>query len=716
MVRVSSLLLVALFVALALPSGAGAAAGYTLKPLRFDVITGPDNDTHCSVNADLYTPDGVSRAHPAAAMLATNGFGGSKADFDNLGPSYARRGYVFLAYSGLGFGDSGCKIELDDPDWDGKAGSQLVSFLGGSKAATDGTKIDYVIHDARDHAGRVRDDDPRVGMIGGSYGGQIQFSVAGVDPRVDAIVPQITWNDLSYSLAPNNTDFASGVTYKTPGVTKTDWPVLFFGLGVGQGFQQALQDGDSSHIGTCPNFDDRACPGLVQSGARGYPDDTTLAFLRHASVSTYMSRIRIPTFLAQGQSDTLFDLQEAIATWRSLRAQGVPVKMLWRSAGHSGGSISGENNETNPEAAYESREELEFLDYYLRGIGDPPALDLQFVRDWVTYKGDAIATVGETRSYPAGADRTLYLSGANTLVSTRSAVQAGNAPMVAAPNGASSTGGGFADVGTQDAPGTAVAFSTPPLSADTDVAGVPRLDVRLDAPTFAQTQGADPAGKLVLFAKLYDVDASGNATLPRNLVSAVRVADVTKPVTIELPGIVHRFAKGHQISLVLATSDVAYHGNDVGGPVSVVADPSAPSALTIPVLGAPAGAPGSGPDGTTPYESPPGAPPSQPAGLGGPPRSAAAATLPRARTCASRRRFTIHLRRAPRHDHIRSAEVRVNGRRVRVVRGPRLRARVDLRGLPKGTFRVVITVRTVRGRTLRSARSYHTCAPRRARR
>ena len=31
-----------------------------------------------------------------------------------------------LAYTGLGFGDSGCKITLDDPDYDGKAGKQLV--------------------------------------------------------------------------------------------------------------------------------------------------------------------------------------------------------------------------------------------------------------------------------------------------------------------------------------------------------------------------------------------------------------------------------------------------------------------------------------------------------------------------------------------------------------------------------------------------------------
>ena len=46
-------------------------------------------------------------------------------------------------------------------------------------------------------------------MTGGSYGGQIQFAAAAYEKqagtnRLDAIVPLITWNDLSYSLAPEN--------------------------------------------------------------------------------------------------------------------------------------------------------------------------------------------------------------------------------------------------------------------------------------------------------------------------------------------------------------------------------------------------------------------------------------------------------------------------------------------------------------------------------
>src|SRR3954452_10355998 len=601
------------------PASALAADPFTVKALTFDVMTGPKSDTPCKVSADLYKPNDASATNPAPAVMATNGFGGSKTDFQTIGAAYARRGYVFLAYSGLGFGGSGCKIQLDDPDWDGRAGSQLLSFLGGTKAASDGTKADYVMLDGP--------GDPRVGMIGGSYGGQIQFAVAGLDRRLDAIVPQITWNDLSYSLTPNNTDFAKGVTYATPGVSKLDWPVLFFGLGVGQGFEHAFTDQDPSHLsGTCPNFDDRVCASLVQSGSTGYPDATTLDLLRHASVASYMSKIRIPTFLAQGQSDTLFDLQEVVATYQALRAQGTPVKMLWRSSGHSGGGLGAqESSSTALEGSYESRMELEWFDYYLRGIGDPPSLDVDFLRDWALPKsGDAASAVGVTPSYPVGSDQTLYLSGTNALVSARGSIAAGTASMAAAPGAPASTGGGYTDVGANDAPGASVSFSTPALGADKDVVGIPRLTVSLDAPTFAAAQAADPATHLVMFAKLYDVDAAGDVSLPRTLVSSVRVADVTKPVTIELPGIAHRFAKGHSMRLVLTTSDATYHGNNFAGPVSVSVDPAKASALTIPVLGEQAGPTGSGPNGTTPFKAASGAPAPQPAGLGGPPRAGGA--------------------------------------------------------------------------------------------
>jgi hypothetical protein len=565
-----------------LPAVAADEPAFTVEAMTFDVVVGPDDDTTCVVDADLYLPRGASRARPVPALLATNGFGGDKRGFTTVAAAYAERGYAFLAYSGLGFGKSGCKIYLDDPDWDGKAGSQLVSYLGGSKANRAGKRADFVVRDRVSHDGRRRPDDPRVGMLNGSYGGAIQFAVAAQDPRLDAISPANTWNDLSYSLAPNDTDFTSGVSSANPGVMKADWPPLFTAAGF-----LGLRSGDPSRLGSCPNFTDQVCAGLARTLATGYPDKDLVALLRHASVSSYVKRVRIPTLLTQGQHDTLFNLQESVATYRALKAQGTPVSMLWISAGHSGGGLgTAEYDFAAPERAYASRMELRFFEHHLKRKGPVPK-GFSFFRSWVPYEGDAAPAVATAPSYPVGSSRTLHLSGAADLVPAPSEARPGSARIVSPvlPGG---TGGGTQDLGSHDVPGTAAAFTSAPLAADTDVVGVPELTVQLDAPTFAATQAVDPAGRLVLFAKLVDVDPSGATTdvLPANLVSAVRVADVTRPLRIELPGIVHRFARGHSLRLVLSTGSAAYRGSAGAGPVTVLAGPATGSALRIPVLAA----------------------------------------------------------------------------------------------------------------------------------
>jgi hypothetical protein len=82
------------------------------------------------------------------------------------------------------------------------------------------------------------------------------------------------------------------------------------------------------------------------------------------------------------------------------------------------------------------------------------------------------------------------------------------------------------------------------------------------------------------------------------------------------------------------------------------------------------------------------------------------------RSCVSRRSFRIRIR-VPRGKKAISATVRVNGKKVRVVRGKRLRAAVRLRGLPKGRFSIRITVRLANGKRITGVRRYHTCIPKR---
>ncbi len=577
-------------------AAADSTPGYSLQHVTVHVKVGPGNDQSCLVDADIYKPDTASRSHRKPAILTTNGFGGSKDDSNEsaIGRGFVKQGYVVLAYTGLGFPDSGCKITLDDPAYDGKAGKQMVSVLAGTRSYTgaDGKahRIRYVSREAK--------GDPRVGMIGGSYGGQIQYAVAMQDKRVDALIPIITWNDLSYSLAPNNTSLSRGVTYRTPGVGKKQWVDLFFSVGITDGVQGGSVD-PSRNFPPCPNFADAACGAAVRLNTTGYPDASTLQLARHASVSTYLGRIKAPTLLVQGQKDTLFNLQEAVATFRGLRAQGTPARMIWQSWGHSGSTPApGELDfdASSLRSSYLGDRFLDWMDHYVKGTRAPVGPRFAYFRDWVRYDtrpghaGTAIRTAYAERSrFSQDPTATLYFTGSDGLTSDRSKVATGSASYAnasAAPTSYSETSGlEGSQVNNQpsDAPGTFASWTTAPLASGANLVGSSRLTLRLDAPVAAQTQTGDPAGKLVLFAKVYDVAPDGTQKLQNRLVSPVRVSDVTKPVQVVLPGVVQRFPAGHRIRVTVAASDFAYAGNAAPQPVTVRTSAAAPSTLRMPL-------------------------------------------------------------------------------------------------------------------------------------
>jgi predicted acyl esterase len=664
---------------------ASAADAVTVKTLHFAVLVGPNDDVKCDVIGDLYTPAGVDKAHPAPAILTTNGFGGSKNDGAKLGKAYAARGYVVLSYSGLGFGGSTCKITLDDRDYDGKAGSQLVTFLGGGSAATDGTKVDDVRLDQTAHDGRHHDFDPRIGMIGGSYGGQIQFAVAGIDPRLDTIVPQITWNDLSYSLAPNNTALAHGVSSDTPGSAKLIWSAGFFAEGVVQGLGAAGDD--PARLLPCPNFADNACLSLAATGALGGPPDSSVSFLRHASVVSFVDQIKIPTLLSQGETDTLFNLQEAVATYRSLKAQGTPVKLIWRSSGHSGGSIRGEDAANLDKPNYEGATYYAWFEHYLKDDPRAPSLDFSFFRDWVRFPaGNATAAYGRAASYPVADTLDQDLSSDGTLVSDAAKVKAGAATFLAtlAGVGTSYSEISILDPGAtpSDVPGTSAAFTGAPLEQDTEVVGVPSADLRFSAPLQQLTAPLGAPAELVVYVRLEDVAPDGSVVLPHKLVSPVRIAQPELAAHIELPGIVHKFAKGHRLRLVVYGGDLAYRGGNVGGPVSVLTDPSRPGVLHVPVARE-----------SSDY---------------GP---VVAASAPPKAACASRRAVVVHVKRVYR-SRVRSGRVVVAGRTVARLTGTRTSARVVLNGRAKGTVVVKLVLKLRSGRTVTDVRRYRVCTKR----
>jgi predicted acyl esterase len=574
---------------------------------------GPEHRT-CKIDADLYVPSSVTAAAPGPALLVTNGFGGTKDDQEPLAQGFGEQGYVTLSYTGIGFVDGdNCPITLDDREHDGAAASQLIRFLGGDPAinAVDyGTQNRVTVNEvARDDTKSGTRFDPQVGMTGGSYGGQIQFATAGFEKaartnRLDAIIPLITWNDLSYSLAPENSSLPQGtarsgsVTYSGTGVFKYQWASLFTTVGVGNGLADVTALADPARVrnyvnNNCANFEVQVCQALLEVGTLGYPSRASIDFLRSNSVASYMRDVRVPTLLGQGQADTLFNLQESVATYTALKRQGTPVSLIWQSWGHSHSAPQpGELDMRHPANSYEGKLALAWFEHYVRKTGPAPALDFRYFQDW-KFQGDASTAYATAPSYPVGTEQTWYLSGSSTpaadgvLTTSKAQVVPGlSAYSGSAPVGPNYTETSGADQSgpVTDPPGSAIRFATAPLAADTDIVGSPRLRVQLTAPTAALTQRAGPAGQLAAFAKLYDVGPGGAIELPHRVISPVRVTDVTKPVTIELPGIVHRFAAGHRLVVVLAGGDLAYRGSTVPQPVVLRTGPGFTQQLTVPVV------------------------------------------------------------------------------------------------------------------------------------
>ena len=112
-----------------------------------------------TIDATLYLPEAAA---PAPAVLLAHGFGGSKADLDEDARLLAQEGYVALAYSARGFGASGGLVHVDAPDFEVADARKLLDLLA-----------------SRPEVLKDGPGDPRVGVVGGSYGGALALLLAG---------------------------------------------------------------------------------------------------------------------------------------------------------------------------------------------------------------------------------------------------------------------------------------------------------------------------------------------------------------------------------------------------------------------------------------------------------------------------------------------------------------------------------------------------------
>jgi ABC-2 type transport system ATP-binding protein len=525
---------------------------WTGRDLTISVRTGPGGDQPVDLDARFYLPR--ARSGKVPAVLLAHGFGGTKDSVSSDAEELAGRGYAVLTWTAEGFGKSGGQIHLDSPDWEIKDGQRLIDWLA-----------------ERPEVQTDAPGDPRVGVVGGSYGGGLALMLAGQDKRVDAIVPQITWNDLSRSFFPQSADVT------TAGVFKKGWAGVFFGSGSGSGDATSLTGGSAAAPSAatnpaCGRFAADVCAAYLSMAGSGTPSADVVALLRKSSPETVLSKIKAPTLLIQGEVDSLFPLSEADANARGIAATGTPVRVAWFTGGHDGG--------LGPQSDQDRVKFLtvQWLDHYLKGSGATPTTSFTFSRvaGFSALDRGLVTNGYSDPSYPG-------LAGTARAEVT---VQGPAQPIANPPNGnpgAISSLPGIAgrlssllNGASVDVPGQFAAFQSAPLTASIDVAGAP--SVRLKA--------ASPTGSATLFVKLLDVDQDGATTLSAGLVAPVRLTGLpttigqATAVTVTLPAIVRQIERGHSVRIVVATTDQAFLTPAAPATYTVAVDP----AVTLPTL------------------------------------------------------------------------------------------------------------------------------------
>jgi ABC-2 type transport system ATP-binding protein len=195
-------------------------------------------------------------------------------------------GFNVLTWDPRGFGHSGGMAEVDDPGAEGRDVSAMINWV----AHQPGVESE-------------RPGVPRIGMVGESYGGGIQFAAAEQDCRIDAIAPTIAWHSLGTSLDKNQTP-------------KTGWGNIL------------------AEVSSSARLDPEITAADHEMNATGVIDAKAVSFFESRGPAQFMSHVKVPTLILQGTVDDLFTLDEGVENYESLQRHGTTVSMAWFCGGH----------------------------------------------------------------------------------------------------------------------------------------------------------------------------------------------------------------------------------------------------------------------------------------------------------------------------------------------------------------------------------------------
>ena len=494
------------------PAGDGGAVcdqEPTLDPVETEPVEGVESDLTLTswdgteIRIHWFPTDQASTGAPAPTVLMgpgwslagdTNAEGGALFGALGIG-SMNESGYNVLTWDPRGFGQSEGRAMVDDPAHEGRDAQALLDWVASQPEAE------------LDRAG-----DPRVGMVGFSYGGGIQWALAGMDCRVDVLVPGIAWNSLVTSLGRNET-------------LKAGWAGLLVGL----------VDRDS------------VAPEVVESYEQGTSTATVSEEHREwfaaRGPGENIDKVTVPTLIVQGTVDTLFTLDEAVTNYEALSAGGVPVKMLWFCGGHGACLTDPGDDSRISEASFA------WLDRYLKGdesVDTGPAIDI-IDQDGTRWFADSYPTQGGAGDISA--------SGAGTL---ELIAEGGAGPLTRPAADGDVVGGISLDINPARADNSVDVVVT--AADEALVVGAPKLTI-----TYRGTTPSDKPSRV--FAQLVDDERDvvvGNQITP----IVVTLDGEEHTTTVDLEIIAQHLKAGDTLTLQLVATTTAYAVPGLGGSIT----------------------------------------------------------------------------------------------------------------------------------------------------
>ena len=468
-----------------------------------------------SLDTSLYLPNKV----PAPAILIAHGFGGSKDSVSTDAQYFVDKGFVVLTWTARGFGKSTGQISMNAPDGEVADTKALISYLARNK---------NVLQD--------KSGDPRVGIMGSSYGGANALMTASADSRIDAVIADITWNDLQNDLFPQS---AAGVT--TPGPFKKVWAGTFFSAVSLQG----------AYLGECGTFTQAWCDAYSNAAINGKPTAAESKLLGSVSPKNNLQKITAPTLLSQGQADSLFPLTESFNSAKAIEKAkpNLPLALIWHAGGHDGGIDQTSYLREQYLQWFKKnllKEKIEFPAFQFTKTNGSISLQDSTVipKVFASPKLPTDATVKQLQLLTPTVALSFPIGGIPSAISALPGI--GSAGALASR--VASTIAGFSPALL---PGQSGLIESAPLTEPISVVGPSSIKVRITSTT----------GDATLFFSLVTKSPSGSINQPNGVVAPVRLENIPQTgteVTINLPATILDASVGDVIAVGVSSTDQGY--------------------------------------------------------------------------------------------------------------------------------------------------------------